>query len=314
MTAPERLVADIGGTHARFALCGPDGELQAEQWLQVADHPGVVEAARAYLAGRQVTHAVFAVATHVDSDWVHLTNAPWGFSVRVTEEALGLQRLAVINDFAAQALAVPRLAPDERTHIGGGEPQAGAAIGVIGPGTGLGVAGLLRVQARWYPIPSEGGHVSLAPHDQRDAALLAYLRRRFGHVSNERVLSGPGLINLASGLAAIDGEALALDDPREVSKRAQSGECRFCQEALARFASFLGAAAGDLALTLCALGGVYISGGLCRNLGAQFDRERFRAGFVAKGRFAGYLTRIPTYLVLRRDLGLLGAAAYPMPA
>jgi glucokinase len=314
MTTPNRLVADIGGTHARFALSGPEGEPDAEQWLQVVDYPGVVEAAQAYLAGRQVATAVFAVATHVDSDWIHLTNAPWGFSVRATEKALGLERLAVINDFAAQALAVPRLAPDERAHIGGGEPQAGAAIGVIGPGTGLGVAGLLPVHGTWYPIASEGGHVSLAPHDERDAALLACLQRRFGHVSNERVLSGPGLVNLATGLAAIDGEALMLDDPREVSKRAASGECRFCQEALERFASFLGAASGDLALMLCALGGVYISGGLCRNLGALFDLERFRASFVAKGRFVDYLSRTPTYLVLRRDPGLLGAAAYPLPA
>lgn len=313
MTASERLVADIGGTHARFALCGSDGEPRAEEWLQVADHPGLVEAARAYLAGRQVADAVIAVATPVDSDWVHLTNAPWAFSVRATQKALGLERLAVINDFTAQALAVPRLAPEERTHIGGGEAQAGAAMAVIGPGTGLGVAGLLPVHGTWYPIPSEGGHVSLAPHDERDVALLACLQRRFDHVSNERVLSGPGLVNLATALAEIDGEALALDDPREVSRRAQSGECRFCKEALARFASFLGAASGDLALTFCALGGVYISGGLCRNLGPLFDLARFRASFVAKGRFVDYLTRIPTYLVTRRDPGLLGAAAYPLP-
>ncbi|MGH6898547.1 MAG: glucokinase [Geminicoccaceae bacterium] len=313
MSAKQRLVADIGGTHARFALCGPDGEPRAEQRLQVADHAGVVEAARAYLAGRKVAEAVFAVATPVASDWIHLTNAPWAFSIRAAREALGLQRLAVINDFAAQALAVPRLAPDDRSHIGGGEPQPGQAIAVIGPGTGLGVAGLLPVHGTWHPIPSEGGHVSLAPQDERDAALLACLRRRFDHVSNERVLSGPGLVNLATALAEIDGEALALDDPREVSRRAASGGCPFCKEALERFSSLLGAASGDLALMLCALGRVYISGGLCRNLGALFDRERFRARFVAKGRFVDYLSRIPIYLVTRRDPGLLGAAAYPMP-
>lgn len=312
MTAPERLVADIGGTHARFALCGPGGEPQAEQTLQVADYQGVVEAARAYLAGRHVTHAVFAVATPVDSDWVHLTNAPWGFSVRATQRALGLQRFAVINDFAAQALAVTRLAADERTHIAGGEPEAGAAIAVIGAGTGLGVAGVVPLHGIYYPIPSEGGHVSLAPHDEREAAILASLRRRFGHVSNERVLSGPGLVNLATALAEIDGETLAIDDPREVSRRAAAGECRFCMEALERFSTLLGAAAGDLALMFCALGGMYISGGLCRNLGALFDVERFQASFVAKGRFVDYLSRIPIYVVTRRDPGLLGAEAYPL--
>jgi glucokinase len=280
----------------------------------VADHPGVVEAARAYLAGRRVAHAVFAVATHVDSDWIRLTNAPWAFSVRAARDALGLKRLAVINDFTAQALAIPRLASDDRVQIGGGEPQAGAAIAVLGPGTGLGVAGLLPVHGIWHPIPSEGGHVSLAPHDERDAALLACLQRRFGHVSNERVLSGPGLLNLATALATLDGEALVLDDPHEVSRRAASGECRFCQEALERFSAFLGAAAGDLALIFCARGGVYIGGGLTKRLGALLDVERFRASFVAKGRFGDYLTRIPTYLVTRRDPGLLGAAAYPLPA
>ena len=208
---------------------------------------------------------------------------------------------------------MPRLASDDRIRIGGGEPQAGQAIAVIGPGTGLGVSGLLPVRGTWYPIASEGGHVSLAPHDDRDAALLACLRRRFEHVSSERVLSGPGLVNLATALAEIDGETLALDDPREVSRLAESGECPFCQEALERFSSLLGAASGDLALTFCALGGVYISGGLCRNLGPLFDLERFRASFVAKGRFVDYLSRIPIYLVTRRDPGLLGAAAYPMP-
>jgi glucokinase len=309
----DRLVADIGGTNARFALCGPDGKPESEQKLEVASYPGVVEAARAYLAGRQVAHAVFAVATHVDSDWIHLTNAPWAFSVQATEAALGLKRLAVINDFTAQALAVPRLGPADRVELGGEAPQAAAPIAVLGPGTGLGVAGLLPVQGIWYPIPSEGGHVSLAPHDERDAAVLAWLKRRFGHVSNERVLSGPGLANLATALAALEGETLVIDDPREVSRRAASRECRFCQEALRRFSSFLGAAAGDLALLFCALGGVYIGGGLVKRLGGLFDVERFRASFVAKGRFVDYLTRIPTYLVTRRDPGLLGAASYPLP-
>ena len=307
----DRLIADIGGTHARFALSGPDGEPQFEQKLEVADYEGVVEAARAYLAGRRVVHAVFAVATHVDSDWIHLTNAPWAFSVRATQEALGLERIAVINDFTAQALAVPRLAPGDRIQIGPGEPQPGASA-VIGAGTGLGVAGLLPILGTWYPIPSEGGHVSLAPHDERDAAVLAYLQRQFGHVSTERVLSGPGLINLATALATLDGETLVIDDPHEVSRRAASGECRFCEETLQRFSSLLGAAAGDLALIFCALGGVYIGGGLAKRLGALFDVERFRASFVAKGRFVDYLSRIPTYLVTRRDPGLVGAAAYPL--
>lgn len=308
----ERLIADIGGTNARFALTGADGQPHDEQKLLVADFLGPLEAARTYLAGREVREAVLAVATPVDSDWIDLTNAPWAFSVQDLRQALGVDRLAVINDFTAQALAVPRLASEERILIKTGQPRRDGAIAVIGPGTGLGVAGLLPVGGIWYPIPSEGGHVSLATHDEREAAVLARLRARFGHVSNERVLSGPGLINLATTLAAIDGEVISFGDPREVSRHAESGECPYCREALERFSSLLGAAAGDLALLFCALGGVYIGGGLCKRLGALLDVARIRESFVAKGRLSDFLEPIPIYLVTRRDPGLLGAAVYPL--
>lgn len=309
MIARNRLLADIGGTNARFALTGRTGRPTAERTLRTADYPGPVEAARAYLGERAVEEAVFAMAMPVEGDWVHLTNSPWAFSIEESRKVLGLERLTVINDFAAQALAIPVLSGKERRQIGGGEAKADAAIGVIGPGTGLGVGGLLRVNDRWHPIESEGGHVSLAPRDEVDAAIWARLRQRFGHVSNERVLSGPGLVNLATALAEIAGQRLDIGDPREVSRRAGKGRCRFCSEALGRFSALLGAAAGDLALTLCARGGVYIGGGLVKRLGDLFDGERFRAGFVAKGRFEDYLAAVPTYLVTRRDQGLLGAAA-----
>jgi glucokinase len=264
---------------------------------------------RAYLGDREVDEAVFAMALPVDADWVHLTNSPWAFSIEQTRKALGLERLTVINDFSAQALAIPALSPKERVQIGDGEPVEGAPIGVIGPGTGLGVGGLLRIGGTWQPIASEGGHVSLAPRDEVDAAVWAHLRARFGHVSNERVLSGPGLVNLATALAAIEGQELRIEAPRDVTRRARAGRCRFCSEALERFSGLLGAAAGDLALMLCAQGGVYIGGGLVKGLGSLFDAERFRASFVAKGRFEEYLRAVPTYLVTRRDPGLLGAAA-----
>jgi glucokinase len=249
------------------------------------------------------------MAMPLEGDWVHLTNSPWAFSIKATQDALGLERLTMINDFAAQALAIPALAAKERRQIGGGQAVDGAAIGVIGPGTGLGVGGLIRVGDRWHPLQSEGGHVSLAPHDEVDAAVWARLHNRFGHVSNERVLSGPGLINLAIALAEIDGQHLEIEDPREVSRRARARRCRYCSEALDRFSTLLGAAAGDLALTLCARGGVYIGGGLVKRLGDLFNVERFRTSFVAKGRFEEYLAAVPTYLVTRRDPGLLGAAA-----
>jgi glucokinase len=290
-------------------LTGRTGRPSAEKKLRTADYPGPVEAVRAYLGDREVDEAVFAMALPVDADWVHLTNSPWAFSIEQTRQALGLERLTVINDFSAQALAIPALTEKERLRIGDGEPVEGAAIGVIGPGTGLGVGGLVRVGETWHPIASEGGHVSLAPRDAVDAAVWAHLCKRFGHVSNERVLSGPGLVNLATALAAIEGRELRIKDPKEVTRRAGAGRCRFCSEALDRFSGLLGAAAGDLALTLCAQGGVYIGGGLVKRLGSLFNAERFRASFVAKGRFEDYLRAVPTYLVTRRDPGLLGAAA-----
>jgi glucokinase len=267
---------------------------------------------RAYLGNRQVDEAVFAMALPVDDDWVHLTNSPWAFSIEETRKALDLERLTVINDFTAQALAIPALTAKERLQIGAGEPVEGEPIGVIGPGTGLGVGGLLWLDDGWQPVASEGGHVSFAPRDEVDAAVWAQLRPRFGHVSDERVLSGPGLVNLATALAAIEGETLRIKEPREVSRRARAGRCRFCSAALERFSGLLGAAAGDLALTLCARGGVYIGGGLVKRLGSLFDAEQFRESFVAKGRFEDYLSPIPTYLVTRRDPGLLGAAVFRM--
>ena len=307
--ATARLIADIGGTNARFALTGPDGRPTGVRKLTVADYPGPVEAARAYLAGRPVREAVLAVATPVTSDRVALTNSPWVFSIRETKATLGLDRLEVINDFTAQALAVPWLTEGERRQIGGGAPVPGHAIGIIGPGTGLGVGGLVPVGDRWQPLPGEGGHVSLAAHDEVEAAILAELQKRFEHVSNERLLSGPGLVNLATVLAALEGETLQIADPAQVVERARTGGCRFCGKALERFSVLLGAAAGDLALTLGARGGIYLGGGLVMRLDQLFDEAGFRASFVAKGRLAYFLDPIPTYLITLSDPGLLGAAA-----
>jgi glucokinase len=252
---------------------------------------------------------VFAVATPVVADRIALTNSHWDFSIEEARRALGFERLRVINDFTAQALAIPVLRADELQKIGGGDPVHGQVIGVIGPGTGLGVGGLLPAGGFWQPIPGEGGHVSMAPHDDVEQAVLSWLRARFGHVSNERALSGPGLVNLATALAALEGVELAPAEPMQVAERARSGECRFCVAALSHFSSLLGAAAGDLALTLGARGGIYVGGGLCRSLGDLFDRKRFLASYAAKGRLRYFVEPIPTYLVLHHDPGLLGAAA-----
>lgn len=306
-----RLIADIGGTNARFALVGRDGLPAGARALPVAGFAGLVEAAAAYLAGREVEEAVVAVATPVEGDTVSLTNAPWSFSVREARERLGLARLAVINDFVAQALAVPHVPPAELERIGGaGEPVAGRPVGVIGPGTGLGVSILVEVGGRHAAFPTEGGHVSLAPRTARERAVLDRLEASFGHVSNERVLSGPGLLNTARALAGLDGRNLAADTPEAVARGAADGSCPACAEAVAMFAALLGGAAGDLALAYGARGGVFIAGGLCLNLGALFDRGAFRGRFEDKGRMRRYLEPIPVYLASGQDMGLLGVARY----
>ena len=158
-----RLIGDIGGTNARFALVDADGLPSDIRILHVADHPGLVEAAQAYLGGRVVDEAVIAVATPVEGDAIRFTNAPWSFSVRAAQGRLGLARLAVINDFVAQALAVPHLLPEEREQIGPGEPLPDRPIGVIGAGTGLGVSALVGPSGAKVALPTEGGHASLAP-------------------------------------------------------------------------------------------------------------------------------------------------------
>ncbi|MEM7043598.1 MAG: glucokinase, partial [Pseudomonadota bacterium] len=267
-----------------------------------------VEAATAYLDGRQVDGAVLVVAGPVEDDRITLTNCPWTFSLAETEQALHVNRLIAINDFVAQALAIPRLAPAERVKLGGGDALDERPIAVIGPGTGLGVAGLIRVHGRYHPIATEGGHVAFAPRDDMDVTVLAVLRARYGHVSNERLLSGPGLVNLANALAEFRGHDLTIESAADVTRRADRDGCQICTEAIDRFCSLLGAAAGDLALTYGARGGVYLTGGMIAHLGKRFDADRVLAAFADKGRFRAYLEAMPLYRVLRTDTGLIGAA------
>ena len=305
-----RLIADIGGTNARFALVQPGGPVQDERHLLVREFPDPAAAIEAYLGGRQATEAVIAVATPVEGDEIGFTNSPWLFSIEGLRARLGLHRLAVINDFVAQALAMPHLAPAEIRLMGGGPAAPGRAVGVLGAGTGLGVSALVPGKAGWTALPTEGGHVSFAPGNEREDRVLATLRTRLGHVSNERLLSGQGLLNLAQALASLDGGLAEAATPEEVTEAARQGTCAACVEAVALFSTLLGAAAGDLALTVGARGGVFVAGGVCLRLGPLFDQAAFRRRFVDKGRMRKYLEPIPTWLVLRGDTGLAGAAHY----
>lgn len=311
-SAYPRLVGDIGGTHARFALIREPGALPADvRNLACADYPGPREAILAYLAqvGGPTPHAAaFGIANPVTGDQVKMTNHVWAFSIEGLRQALGLDRLLVINDFTALALALPRLAPGELRQVGGGTALAHKAIGLVGPGTGLGISGLVPCGEGYVPLEGEGGHVTLAACDRREAELIALIAERYGHVSAERVLSGPGLVALHDAVRRLEGAEAHTLSAQDISTRAIEKRCPYCVDAVDTFCAMLGTVAGDIALLLGARGGVYIGGGVVPKLGELFLRSRFRQRFEAKGRFAAYLGEIPTWVILAPYPALLGAA------
>lgn len=314
------LVADIGGTNARFALVETDGRLSEPVVLKTADHPSLEAALAAFLANAAAERgrpllleaAALCAAGPVEGGRVEMTNCPWVVSVEAVRRALGIERVTLLNDFTAVALALPDLRGQERHQIGGGAPEAGSPIGVLGPGTGLGVSGLVPApDGSWIALAGEGGHADLAPSDPREIGVLSELMARHGHVSAERVLSGPGLENLYAALAALDGRPSApVPGAHEIAERARTGDCPIAREAVALFCGWLGAVAGDLALILGARGGVYIAGGIAprwRALGL-LDEALLRRRFEAKGRFRDWLAPVPLYLVTAREPALIGLA------
>jgi glucokinase len=309
------ILADIGATNARFALSDADG-IREPEIFRCADFPTLDAAMAAYLADavppEPPRRAAIAVAGPVTGDRVAMTNHAWSFSIAALKTVFGFEHLAVINDFTAVALAAPHLRPEDRRQIGGGAPAARDTIGLIGPGTGLGVSALAPAGATgWTALAGEGGHATMTTVTAREDAVIARLRQRFGHVSAERVLSGMGLVNLYETLALLSGHDPENRDPASVSEGARAGDPA-CIEALAMFSAMLGTVAGNLALTVGARGGVYIAGGVVAKLGTLFDDALFRQRFEAKGRLASFVCAIPTYLIthpLPAFLGLRAVAA-----
>ncbi|MBT9456442.1 MAG: glucokinase [Burkholderiaceae bacterium] len=316
--AGARLLADVGGTHVRLGWQGGYGAaIEHVQTLACDAHRDLGDCLQRYLqtldaagAARPV-QAALGVASAVLDDQIRLTNRDWGFSVQALHRQLELQRLVVLNDFTALALAIPALPEPDFWHVGGPATGAPGPLAVIGPGTGLGVSGLVpQADRQWIALQTEGGHVGLAPQSDREAVLLDNLRQRFGRVSAERVLSGPGLVNLLQAIAEVDGRPLAAaPSPAEVLGQALAAEPQSA-EALALFCAFLGDVAGDLVLSLGARGGVYIGGGIVPRLGAErFRRSDFRKRFEAKGRLAGYMHEVPSYVIASQEPpALLGAS------
>ncbi|MDQ7989513.1 MAG: glucokinase [Candidatus Dactylopiibacterium sp.] len=308
-----RLLGDIGGTNARFALVREAGAPVSDiRQLAAADFAGPFEAVQAYLAGLDVAsprRAAIGIANPITGDWLQMTNHSWAFSIEALRQQLGLDRLRFLNDFTALALALPHLAADEREQVGGGAPAHDCAIGVIGPGTGLGVSSLAPDDGQWIPLPGEGGHVTLAAQTDEEMAVVRVFARAFGHVSAERVLSGPGLVALHQALAEVRGITAAPLEAAEITRAALAGSDALCLATLQTFCALLGGTAGNLALTLGARGGIYIGGGIVPRLGSFFAASPFRERFEAKGRFRGYLAAIPTYVIQAAAPALTGAAA-----
>ncbi|MEQ1964541.1 glucokinase [Xenorhabdus khoisanae] len=307
------LVGDIGGTNARLALCDVDtGQLSAVELYPCADYASLEIVIRHYLEQHncEINDSCIAIACPVTDDVISMTNHSWRFSVSQMKASLGWKRFEVINDFTAVSLAIPVLGADDVIQIGGKQPQAKRPIAVYGAGTGLGVAHLIHTGTQWMSLPGEGGHVDFAPDSVEEDHMLSVLREEYGHVSAERILSGPGLVNIYRSLMKLNDQPAEDLTPREISDRALSGSCPTCKQALELFCTALGRFGGNLALNIGAFGGVYIAGGIVPRFLDFFQKSGFRQGFENKGRFAGYVQDIPVYLITHDKPGLLGAGSY----
>lgn len=305
------LIADIGGTNVRFGLVDKNG-LRDLKYLECSKFVGPAEAAAHYLASlpnqEKPLTAVFAVAGPVMSDLINFTNIPWAFRTSQVQQELGLKKLEVMNDFKAVALAIPGIDAKLLQKVGGDtDPMEHAPKGVIGPGTGLGVAFLSWQGDRYRAQPGEGGHVTMPPVNKREFEIFSQLHVKYHHISAERVCSGKGLENLYNAIKVLDKKFDLPDyDAPEISRKAISGECLVCKEALDLMLAFLGRVAGNLALTLNAQGGIYIAGGIPTKLGDYFFQSRFLEEFHAKGRMSDLMKSIPVYLIKHDAIGLLG--------
>ena len=306
------LIADIGGTNARFALVEEGSTTpQHERTLSCANYRTLIDAVLAYLedASQEMPEtASLAIATPVSNDRVVMTNHVWDLSLEETRKTLGLKSLKVLNDYTALALALPYLDRDDLHQVGGGTAVAKQTMAVLGPGTGLGVSGAIYAGDYWLPLQSEGGHASYGPLDDRETAVINVIRKHRDHISAESLVSGPGLVLLYESIAKCDGVEHELLSPEQIANKALRKSDVSADEAVSMLCGILGSIAGNLALTLGARGGVFIGGGIVPKLGDYFDSSPFRTRFESKGRFSKYLSEIPTQVINSKYPALIGAA------
>lgn len=312
-------MVDVGGTRLRFAIARPNGsgvELDRLADRRAEDYPNFYAALADYLSGLRGVwpdRVAIAAAAPVTGDEVVLTNRDWRIRKAALGERFGFVDAALVNDFVALARALPLVPEKDRQAIGGGRPVEDAPVAVLGPGTGLGMAVVVPTAAGPYVVASEGGHATFAPETEREMSLARSLQWRHGHVSWERLLSGPGIAEMHEILSELDhgvGQSMVSET---ISAHALQGVDRGAVETLQMFASLLGSFAGNVALAAGARGGIYIGGGIVPQLADFIARSPFRERFEAKGRFADYLAAIPTVMLLYPEPTLLGLAATLWP-
>jgi len=322
--AKHYVLADVGGTNVRFAVLqggGLRGLLGEVMQRPVRDYKTFEDALTSFMqrqpGSADITDALLAVAGVIKDGRCLLTNNDWVIDSAELRARFNFASARLVNDFEALAWSLPHLARDRLLKIGGGESVSNAPMLVCGPGTGLGVAAYvpdghgeeLGEGLGGVVLRSEGGHATLASASAREDAIIAQLRQSHGHISAERVLSGPGLENLYRAIAAVDGAAVPQRSAAEITQAAIEDRCAVCRAALDTFCELLGEVAGNLALVFRAEGGVFIAGGIVRHIRDYLPRTRFRARFEAKGRFQSYLAPIPIYVIPRGDPAFVGLQA-----
>lgn len=307
-----RLLADIGGTNARFAVEFSPNTLKHIEILACKDYATIIDAVRAYLfkiGNPSIRFGAFALANPVVGDWVQMTNHHWAFSIEETKIALGLDVLMLVNDFIAQAYAITKIQARELVQIGGSVCALEGVKAVLGPGTGLGVSAIIPcANGKNVVLATEGGHTSFSPFDDMEVKIWQYAKKRFRHISAERFLSGSGLVLIYEALASFEGIKNIQCTPESISKEALSGKSSLSRLALDKFCAMLGTISSNVALTLGARGGVYLCGGIIPRFVDYFKESPFRERFEDKGRFQAYLAEIPVYVVLAKNPGIIGVS------
>ncbi|MDX8525554.1 glucokinase [Mesorhizobium sp. MSK_1335] len=308
------LIGDIGGTNARFSIVlDANSEATEPQIVQTANFKTIDEAIQAAVLDRssiQPNSAVLAIAGPVDGDEIPLTNCPWVVRPKQMFANLGLSEVVVLNDFEAQALAVVALGEEHMEKIGGGTPEPNAGRVVLGPGTGLGVAGLIYALNHWIPVPGEGGHMDIGPRTPRDFEVFPHIDKLEGRISGEQILCGRGLVNVYRAVAKTDARPAPFTTPAEVTAAALSKSDAVAQEALALFVTCLGRTAGDLALVFMSRGGVFLTGGIAQKIVPALKAGNFRAAFEDKAPHSALMREMPVYVITHPLAALLGLAAY----